>query len=68
MPDKLITPTDLRNIARQLLRDGKMPSPQVFAETMAEVREEYVPPLKKLREQKKETSCELLPFTLFFLH
>jgi hypothetical protein len=54
MPDKLIIPTDLRNIARQLLHDGKMPSPQLFAEVMAEVRDEYVPALRKLREQKKE--------------
>jgi cytochrome c-type biogenesis protein CcmE len=54
MPDKLITPTDLRNIARQLLHNGKMPSPQVFAEVMAKVREEYVPAARKLREQQKE--------------
>jgi hypothetical protein len=54
MPDKLITPTDLRNIARQLLHDGKMPSPRVFAEEMARVREEYVPAFRKLREQQKE--------------
>jgi hypothetical protein len=47
MPDKLITPTDLRNIARQLLHDGKMPSPQVFAEVMAKVRDEYVPALSR---------------------
>ncbi len=34
MPDKLITPTDLRNIARQLRHDGKMLSPLVFVEVM----------------------------------
>lgn len=54
MPDKLITPTDLRNIARQLLHDGKMPSPQVFAEMMVEIREKYVPTARSLRDQQKE--------------
>jgi hypothetical protein len=54
MPDKLITPIDLKNSARQLLHEGKMPCPQVFAEVMAKVRDEYVPALRKLREQQKE--------------
>ena len=40
--------------AARYLHDGKMPSPQVFAEAMAKVRQEYVPTVRKLREQQKE--------------
>ena len=38
-----ITPTKLKDQARQLLHDKKMPTPEEFARIMQEVRDEYVP-------------------------
>ena len=54
MPEKKITPTDLRNTARELIRTKKMPTVDEFVAAMLKARETYVPALKKIREQEKE--------------
>jgi hypothetical protein len=47
MAEKTLTPSDLKKQARELLRTGKMPSPEQFAEAMNEARQGYAPKIKK---------------------
>lgn len=49
--EKKLTPSDLRNIAQQLIRSGQMPDPNKFSEAMGTAREDYTPKVKKIREQ-----------------
>ena len=54
MAEKLITPSDLRKQAQELIKAGKMPSPEEFAHMMDKARKDYVPKLKRLRENEKQ--------------
>lgn len=56
MAEKKLTPSDMRKLAQQLIKSGKMPSPEDFAKAMAEERKDYAPALDKLR--KEDTSEE----------
>lgn len=50
--EKALTPTDLRGIAQQLIRSGKMPSPEKFSDAMGEARKTYAPKVKKIRDSQ----------------
>jgi hypothetical protein len=39
---------------QDLIKSGKMPTPEQFLQAMVKAREEYVPKLKKLREKEKQ--------------
>jgi hypothetical protein len=54
MSEQKITPSDLRKLAQQLIREGNMPTPEQFAKVMGESRDEYLPKLDRLREQDKQ--------------
>ena len=47
-------PVRARAIAQDLIKSGKMPTPERFLQAMGKAREEYVPKLKKFREKEKE--------------
>jgi hypothetical protein len=51
--EKTLSPSDLRNAAQQLIRNGQMPSPDDFAEAMGATKKDYEPKLAKIREQEK---------------
>jgi len=48
--EKQLTPSELRNIAQQLIKSGQMPSPEKFSEAMGAARKDYVPKLKKISD------------------
>lgn len=50
MAQKKITVSELRAQAQELLRTGKMPTPEQLAKVLGEARADYVPKLKKLRK------------------
>jgi hypothetical protein len=52
--EKKLTSSDLRKIAQDLIKSGKMPTPERFLQAMGKAREEYVPKLKKLQEREKQ--------------
>jgi len=52
--NKPMTPSDLRAKAQELIRTGKMPTPERFAEVMGEAQRDYVSKLKKIRESESE--------------
>jgi hypothetical protein len=52
MADKLITPSDLRKQAQELIKSGKMPTPQEFLKIIKTGRKDTREALKKIRGEE----------------
>lgn len=58
MPDKLISPDDLRREAQKLIAEGKMPKLETLLGAVAEARNVYGPKLKAARRLGTDEQIE----------